>query len=208
MNVGRPALYGLGYELVYVAYYGRFFLGDAGFVAGRERVCGGAPRGELAVEHVAVGVDAKVVVYGLAYFLGAGEPQVDRHVQNVADVVDGVHIHRVGYGELELPARGGNREYVVFSEGFLREELENLVVNADILQRNEGDIEFLRELVGNILVFAVALFDEKIYQFGVYVRRGHSFRNQLFSSELYYVRGYQTFVLNKLQNEIVGRSHV
>lgn len=132
--VGRPALYGLGYELVDVADYGRLFLGDSGFVAGRERVGGGARRGELAVEHVAVGVDAEVVVYGLAYFLGAGEPEVDRHVQYVAYVVHGVHIHGVGYGEFELPARGGNREYVVFSEGFLREEFENLVVNAYILQ--------------------------------------------------------------------------
>ena len=44
--VGRPALYGLGYELVDVADYGGLFLGDSGFVAGRERVGGGARRGK------------------------------------------------------------------------------------------------------------------------------------------------------------------
>ena len=207
MYVGRPAFYRFGYELVDVADYGGLFLGDSRLVAGRERVGGGTRGGKLAVEHVAVGVDAEVVVYGFAYFLGAGEPEVYRHIQNVADVVHGVHIHRVGYGEFELPAGSGNREYVVLPENVLRKEFQNLLVHADVLQGNERYIELLRKLVGNVLVLAVSLFDEEVYQFGVYVRWGHSFRNQLFSSKLYYVRGYQTFVLNKLQNEIVGGSH-
>ena len=191
VNVGRPAFYRFGDEGFDVFYNGGFFVGYTRRRGNRV----GCVAAFGCAENVAR-IYAEVFVDCPVDFVGIGEPQVDRHIYNMADVVDRVHIHGVGYGELELSAVHRDREHFVFPECLLGQEFQYFVVNTNILKRYNRNIEFFRQKLRDILELAITLFDEQIDEFGIDVRSGHSFRNELFASEFYCVCGHKCPVLH------------
>lgn len=104
---------------------------------------------------------------------GSGDANVDGHFQDMPQVVDNIHIHRIRYSQFKLSGGNGDGKYLIFSRVLLGYQFFYcLSSTGKVLERYEGYVKFVGEHKRDVVILAVLLFDQHIDETAINVGGG------------------------------------